>query len=138
MSVMVVICAFFFVLYKVYRNIFQKRTENPSNASCHFITVMSYFTVTVHFITAFPAFTVITVFPFFFAVILPLDETTATDFFEEEYVILLELPAGYSFGFKVFVFFTLIVTAVGIFVIFVAVILGTLTVTTIFLSRILL
>ena len=92
-----------------------------------------YLTVTLHFTETLPAFTVITALPFFFAVIFPLDETEATDLFDEINVILAWLPDGDNFGFSVLDFPRFSVTDPAIFVIFLGAIFGTVTVITAFL-----
>ena len=63
--------------------------------------LFTYFTVTLHFTVFVPDFTVITVVPFFFAVIWPFELTEATFELLDLYVIFSVLVNGERTGFSV-------------------------------------
>ena len=63
--------------------------------------LFTYFTVTLHFTVFVPDFTVITVVPFFFAVIWPFELTKATFELLDLYVIFSVLVSGERSGFYV-------------------------------------
>ena len=63
--------------------------------------LFTYFTVTLHFTVFVPDFTVITVVPFFFAVIWPFELTEATFELLDLYVIFSVLVSGERTGFNV-------------------------------------